>query len=163
MKNGFTLIELLVVILILGIVVAVTTLAVGDFGRSRRLALSLAQFEQLINYTQGQAILHSQLYGIHVNHQGYQFYTLIRHPSGVGDWQTLQRDSLLVFHAWPAGLSVQLATSEGTLSDGLPNIIVWPDGRLSDFRLTARLGTSQEVILSTDDAGGVSMQQRVLG
>lgn len=70
--RGFTLIELLVVLLIVGIMVGMATLAVGD-NRDEVVEREARRLVALLRLAQDEATLSGNAVGLHVSHDGYAF------------------------------------------------------------------------------------------
>lgn len=131
---GFTLIEILVVMVILGVLAAALTLAVGAGGGERQLARQAEQMQALIGYACEQAELTGREIGVSINTFGYRFSRLQR-----DDWQAL-RDGELRPRGW-------LPSTGATLSrDGhrvditsqfpdKPQLLCFSSGELTAFRL----------------------------
>ena len=136
--RGFTLIEILVVVVILGVLAAALTLAVGVGGGERQLERQAEQVQALVGYACEQAELTGHEIGVSMNTSGYRFSRLER-----DDWKAF-REGELRPRAW-------LVNSAATLSrDGhrveitaqfpdKPQLLCFSSGELTAFELELRL------------------------
>jgi general secretion pathway protein H len=141
---GFTLIEILVVVVILGVLAAALTLAVGVGGGARQLARQAEQVQALVGYACEQAELTGREIGISMTTSGWRFSRLER-----DDWQAF-REGELRPRQW-------LANSAATLSrDGhnveiaahfpdKPQLLCFSSGELTPFRLELNLPEAPQI------------------
>ncbi len=133
-QRGFTLIELVVVIVVLGIIVTMATINIGD-PQVKRVKQSSTQFATLIQLAKEQAIFNSQDYALSVWESGYSFYSLTE--SG---WISISNDRMFRSRDLPEGLQFNLYL------DGLkvilsqqdknkPQVFITSDGEISPFLL----------------------------
>lgn len=88
--KGFSLLELLVVIVIVGILVTFTTLAIRGTDPEDLIKEEALRFNRLLQLAQEEAILKGLEYGIAFSPDGYQFLVLLDN-----EWQVLDADPLL--------------------------------------------------------------------
>jgi len=132
--SGFTLIEILVVVVILGVLAAALTLAVGVGGGERQLAHQAEQVQALVGYACEQAELTGREIGVSINTFGYRFSRLER-----DDWQTF-RDGELRPRAWLANTAASLSRDGHVVEiaaqfPGKPQLLCFSSGELTPFRL----------------------------
>ena len=71
--HGFTLLELMVVLVLMGIILSMTTLSVGDGGKYRKLEEEAQRLQTLIGMAREEAILGSKEWRIVFKQDGYRF------------------------------------------------------------------------------------------
>ena len=108
-SRGFTLLEIMLVLLLVGVVLAMAGLQVGQ--SPQRLARQEAVlFLQLVQYARQQAVLEGRDLAVHVDSRGYQLKGE-RHSVAV---QGQRRDTGLDLHLEIDGLAVMPGKLEGT-------------------------------------------------
>lgn len=70
-QPGFTLVEILVVMLIISITFGMAMLAVGDFGKERKIRSAAEGFAQFLQLVHERALLESSTLQVQLNTQGY--------------------------------------------------------------------------------------------
>lgn len=146
--RGFTLLELLVVLVLMGVILAIAVLSVGDGGRSDRIREEARRVVALIDLASEEALLNTTPYGLEWRPDGYRFL-LFRD----GGWQLLERDSLLGTRHWPPGVEAELyiegqpvapslaepqsdeGEEEGGKDELLPAVVFFPDGERTPFEM----------------------------
>jgi general secretion pathway protein H len=137
--TGFTLIELLVVLVIIGVLWATLTLAIGSAGGERQLEREAEQLRALIGYACEQAELSGREIGISLNGGGYRFSHLEREM-----WQGFGSGELRA-RTWAAGTTTRLArdgngvTIESQFPDK-PQLLCFSSGELTPFQLELGIG-----------------------
>lgn len=136
--RGFTLIEILVVVVILGVLAAAVTLAVGAAGGERQLARQAEQMRALIGYACEQAELGGRDLGLSFDTIGYHFSVIER-----GDWVPNATVELRA-RKWLRGLTATLsrdgqpiAVTDNTPEK--PQLVCFSSGELTPFRLELAL------------------------
>jgi general secretion pathway protein H len=164
-SRGFTLIEILVVIVILGVIVASATLAVGVLGRDRELENEARRFAAVIDQAREEAELQGMDLGIFLARPAYEYF---RYDSRREQWQPIDDDKLFITRELPEGVHFRLwldrrevilkpkleEFDEKELDKHLPQLLVLASGELNPFELRfEREGTSTQwrVIGSADN------------
>ncbi len=137
--SGFSLIEILVVMVILGVLAAALTLAVGVGGGERQLEREAQQAQALVGYACEQAELTGREIGISINTSGYRF-------------TRMERDTWLAFtdgelrpRKWLAGGSTILSRDGHGVEIAVqfpdkPQLLCFSSGELTPFRMSLALG-----------------------
>jgi general secretion pathway protein H len=138
-QRGFTLIELLVVVVIVGVLVAALTLAIGG-SSERQLANASERFTALLGHACNQAELSGREIGVSVAADGYVFSRLDR-----DEWHAFGKDGELRARRWPTGLHVELTRAGRPLELAAagretPQLVCFSSGELSPFGLVLALG-----------------------
>jgi general secretion pathway protein H len=136
--SGFTLIEILVVIVILGVLAAALTLAVGVGGGERQLERQAEQVQALVGYACEQAELSGREIGVSMNTSGYRFSHLER-----DDWKAF-REGELRPRAWLANSAAALSRDGHRVEIAAqfpdkPQLLCFSSGELTAFELELRL------------------------
>ncbi|MDR3389164.1 MAG: type II secretion system minor pseudopilin GspH [Rudaea sp.] len=137
--SGFTLIEILVVMVILGVLAAALTLAVGGSGGERRLAREAEQTQALLGFACEQAELTGREIGVSINISGYRFSHLERDT-----WETFAGGELRP-RKWSSGGSAALSRDGHPVEitpqyPDKPQLLCFSSGELTPFRLDLGLG-----------------------
>ncbi|MFK0034412.1 type II secretion system minor pseudopilin GspH [Pseudomonas monteilii] len=109
-SRGFTLLEIMLVLLLVGVVLAMAGLQVGQ-GPQRLARQEAALFLQLVQYARQQAVLEGRDLAVHVDPRGYQLVKGERHSVAA---QGQRRDTGLDLHLEIDGLAVMPGKPEGT-------------------------------------------------
>lgn len=110
-SRGFTLLELLVVLVMVGIILGVAMLSIGDGGRGDRIRQEGQRLAVLFNLLTQESVLNSAEYGVLLKPDGYSFVRFVD-----GYWQPLQGDSLLVERNLPADMELSLYMDQVSVS-----------------------------------------------
>lgn len=102
-SRGFTLLELLVVLVMVGIILGVAMISLGDGGRGDRIRQEGQRLAVLFNLLTQESVLNSAEYGVLLKPGGYSFFRFVD-----GNWQPLQGDSLLAERNLPADMELAL-------------------------------------------------------
>lgn len=102
-SRGFTLIELLVVMVIIGIMISVAVLSLGDGGKRDKLQQEGERLAALIELAGDNAVLQGREWGLRVEEDGYSFMVLRD-----GAWQTIDEDKLFRARQLADGFTLQL-------------------------------------------------------
>lgn len=101
-QRAFTLLELMVVIVIIGIVLTFTTLAIGDGGKQQALRHEAERFTALLQLASDEAVLQGRDLGVSLSATQYQFWQL-----NAQEWLRMD-DEILRMRAIPTGMQLQL-------------------------------------------------------
>jgi general secretion pathway protein H len=100
-SGGFTLLEILVVIVIIGIIVAAGTLALGVLGKDREIEDQTRRFWAVMQQAREEAELQGLDTGVYVSSSGYEF---VRLEQRLNTWQPIEDDQLYAKRELPEGL-----------------------------------------------------------
>ncbi|HEY6941196.1 type II secretion system minor pseudopilin GspH [Dokdonella sp.] len=155
--RGFTLVEILVVVVIVGVLAAALTLAVGG-SSERRLAGEAERFQALLGHACEQAELGGREIGAVLGGDGYAFVRL-----DGAQWRSFARDDELRARTWPAGVGFDLrrdgrAVAAATAERAVPQIVCFSSGELTPFALTLSLGDATPRRIDGDEDGRVRVQ-----
>ena len=175
-NRGFTLFELLATLVIVGIIVSVAVLSIGDnqAERERRVATQLATLAQLARET---ALFNAEQLGLSFWQKGYAFYRLeqkLSQPSTeesetdskeapvkwrpIGDDPQLRPRELpddIELSLYLEGLKVKL--SPLPKEDAKPQVFILSSGEVSAFEVRIGDGAGSEVSLEADAIGNITM------
>ncbi|MGH8185820.1 MAG: type II secretion system minor pseudopilin GspH [Steroidobacteraceae bacterium] len=144
---GFTLVEILVVIVIIGVIVSASTLAVGVLGRDRQVEDESRRFWAVLQQAREEAELQSLDVAVFVAAGEYEF---LRYDRRREEWLSIVDDRLYAQRTLPEGLRFRLWVDgrEVVLKPDLPNrgdkdehkkwppqIMVLSSGELMPFEL----------------------------
>ncbi len=136
--RGFTLLELLVVLVLMGIILSMAVLSVGDGGRGDQIRQEARRVVATFNLVSDEAVLNSQPYGVQLAQDGYRF---LRYTNNV--WQLVRDDSLLKVrhfspdietHLYIDGMDVVLPA---TIDEGevKPHLVFYTSSERTPFML----------------------------
>jgi general secretion pathway protein H len=133
-SRGFTLIEILVAVVIIGVIVGVATLAIGNPAPDK-LREETRRLAAVISLAQEESILQSRDFGITFWQQGYAFHEFFQ-----GKWLKVEKDRTLRSYQLPQGMRLQLAL-EGidvimsAVEPEKPQVFILSSGEISQFKL----------------------------
>ena len=119
-EGGFTLIELMVVIVILGSLVGLAVLSMGNTSSSRELRDEAQRLATLISLMADEAVLDNREYGLLISRDGYR---LMRYDEADARWRDAGNDKA---HRAPDWMRLELQL------DGAPLKLVAPVKREDD-------------------------------
>ncbi len=102
-SKGFTLLELLVVLMMIGVILSVAVLSLGDGGRGDRIHEEGKRITLLFNLLSQEAVLNSTEYGVHLKSDGYSFVRYVE-----GNWQPVGEDTLFIERHLPTDMELIL-------------------------------------------------------
>jgi general secretion pathway protein H len=105
------LLELLVVLVMIGIIVGVMVLSLGDGGRGDRIRQEGRRIATLCNLLSQEAVLNTAEYGILFKPDSYGFLRFID-----GEWRQVDGDSLLVERSLPSDMELTLYMDKVSVS-----------------------------------------------
>ncbi len=110
-SRGFTLLELLVVLVMIGIILGVAMISLGDGGRGDRIRQEGQRIATLFNLLSQEAVLNAVEYGVLLKPDGYQFLQFVDQQ-----WQPVDGDSLLVERSLPDDMELNLYMDKVSVS-----------------------------------------------
>jgi general secretion pathway protein H len=136
-----TLIEILVVVVIIGIIVAAVTVAVGALGSDREIEEEAQRIADVVAVTLEQAELEGRDYGLRIEPARYEVMLFDGRRQG---WRGVEDDRWLAGHDLPPGLSMELEI-EGRRAllkpvemaeEPVPQVLVGASGDVVPYRLS---------------------------
>jgi general secretion pathway protein H len=147
-SDGFTLIELMIVIVLIGILLGMVSLAMGQ-NPARQAGQEASNIVSLIHHLRERAVLDGLDYGVRLSADGYRGMRL----AGQG-WE-----SITLFYPWPDNLRMHLELDGGISSlgadDGPPQLLMLSSDETSVFTLTFMTADTTWLSLSSDGIGEV--------
>ena len=102
-QSGFTLLELLVVVALIGVMLSVVVLNIGDGGREKQMENEARRLTAVIKLARDEAVLMSQELSMVIKDNHYDFQVL-----GEKKWQPLVDEQILSHHDLQDGLGLEL-------------------------------------------------------
>lgn len=146
---GFSLIEILVVMVIIALMAAVMTVAVGALGGDREIDEEAGRLADVVAVALEQAELEGRDYGLRLEPAGYEVMVF----DGRRGWVGTSGDAWFERHDFPAGLSVSLEAEGRRVllratdvpETRLPQVIAFASGEVTPYRITLTRSASGEV------------------
>jgi general secretion pathway protein H len=130
--TGFTLLEILLVVLIIGIVSSLLVMSTSTSGSSRKLQQEAERLVALLQYARQQAILENRLYGLQLQHRGYQFMVYQNR-----NWQVAEQTTMRLRQLPQQGRIYLLGPVP--VDPQQPAVMFSPLGEQDDFQLRLSL------------------------
>ncbi|MCX2897358.1 type II secretion system minor pseudopilin GspH [Pseudomonas mandelii] len=147
-SDGFTLLELMIVIVLIGILLGMVSLAMGQ-NPARQARQEADNIVSLIHQLRERAVLDGLEYGMRLSANGYRGMRL----AGQG-WETIT-----AFYPWPDNLRLHLELDGGFSSlgadEGPPQLLALSSDETSAFTLTFMTANTTWLSLSSDGIGEV--------
>lgn len=139
-SNGFSLIEILVVVVIISLMAAVMTVAVGALGGDSEIEDEGARIIDVLAVALDQAQLEGRDYGLRLDPSGYEVMVF----DGRRGWIAAGGDKWFERREFPAGLTIALESEgrrvllreSGAAETRLPQIVAFGSGEVTPYRIT---------------------------
>ncbi|MHC8316579.1 type II secretion system minor pseudopilin GspH [Pseudomonas sp. LB3P31] len=145
---GFTLLELMIVIVLIGILLGMVSLAMGQ-NPARQARQEAGNIVSLIHQLRERAVLEGQEYGLRLSADGYRGMRL-----DAQGWE-----STTVFYPWPENLRLHLELDGAITSlgadEGPPQLLMLSSDETSAFTLTFMTADTTWLSISSDGIGEV--------
>lgn len=151
-KTAFTLIEIMVVLVIIGIALTFTVLAMGDFGATRRIRVSAEQFAEYIRFIQQQAVLEDCSFGIRVTQHGYQ---VLRYNPLRG-FETLSVLHVFQEQVFPSQAVIRL---DAIPTSAQPAIVIDSSGEFTPFTVYFESRSGKKIMVVTGKRDGTILER----
>lgn len=141
-RRGFTLLEILVVIAVMGTVISLAALSLGN-NRARELEREAERLQGLLRLAVDEAVIRSVPMGLVVERDGYRFLQRPHDPNQRG-WLPMDDDRTFGEHRLPGFAELEMTERADALAgdddgDGTrPDAVISATGALTPFELTLR-------------------------
>lgn len=156
LEAGFTLLEVLVVLALIGVMIGIAVLAIGDGGRGRAVENQALRLRGALALAAQESVLESRVLGAEIGPRGYRFYRLEHRR-----WVAFQGDPSLAAATLPQGLRLNLHLGGGPRPAGSdesrsgPQILFMASGEISPFSITLADSHSDARYRIAGEANGV--------
>jgi general secretion pathway protein H len=144
-SGGFTLLELMVVLILVGVIISMAVLSVGDGGRTALIHEEAKRLHALFRLAADEAVLLTETYGVELRPDHYRFLQLdkdTREWRPAGDKMFAQRElpELVRPQLYLEELPVSLEDWEGEMDEEgneklKPQIVFYASGERTPFEL----------------------------
>lgn len=157
--KGFTLIELLVTLVIIGIIISLSTLAIGN-NAGDKLDEEKNRLTALFQMAREEAIMQGRELGMEFWENGYAFYEL----NDVQQWLPLEDDQLFRNRKLPEGMRLQLNLEEievvmSVVKKDKPQVFILSSGETSPFKLEMDFNDEYTTRIDVDALGNIKEVQ----
>jgi general secretion pathway protein H len=158
-QSGFTLFEILVVMLLIGIILSIAGLSIGDGGLAQKQKHEAQRLRTLLQMALDQALMSQTELGLALSLQQYRFVA-----KRGDDWVPLA-DEIFMSRQLPAGMTLSLEVEGLPLELGdsvdTPQIVLYSSAEATAFRLWLVSESGRGVQeLTGDITGTFSLSQR---
>lgn len=133
-QRGFTLVELIVVIVIFGVMVAMSSLALSDRDQEDAIQRDADRLRAVISLLQDEAIIQSREYGVQAFDRGYRFFVMDDEQR----WIPISEDKTFRPYTFSDGVTATLSI-DGVVSPlsrlderGFPQVKIPAAGEVAD-------------------------------
>lgn len=153
--KGFTLIELLVTLVIIGIIISMTTLAIRS-NAGDKLDEEKSRLTALFQLAREEAIMQGRELGMEFWENGYAFYEL----NDVQRWLPLEDDQQLRIRKLPEGMRLQLKLEDeeivmSVVRKDKPQVFILSSGETSPFKLGMNFNGEYSTEIDVDALGNI--------
>ncbi len=162
--GGFTLFELLITVVVIGIVVSMAVLSIGNNQSEREQQLT-TQLATITDFAREYAVFNAHELALLFWEHGYAFYSLENN-----EWQLITDDEVLKPREVPEdveialhleGLKVELSDvpPTDTKEKLTPQVFILSSGEITPFEVLLGDGLDTDMELSSDMLGNIKMAQ----
>lgn len=145
-QSGFTLLELLAVVVIIGIVISIASLSIGQ-KNSHVVQDEAERLNGLLRLASEEAVMQGRELALEFSGEAYSFLEL----GTDNQWHLIGDDELLRDRSFPTNINIDLVVEGAQVSfddkENLPRIFVLSSGELTPFTLTLSLDEEESYIL----------------
>ena len=120
--RGFTLLEILVVVAVMGILISLAGLSVGNTVDSQRVDRSAERLLKVVALAEERAVLSGKPIGISFSHTGYYL------TEYVNAWHPLDNNFRFTSHELETGVVVEYDAAFLDANENSPAVVLLPDG-----------------------------------
>lgn len=169
-QRGFTLIEVLVVVVIIGVVSAITVVAISNLGDDRELRTEARRMTSLIELASDEATLQGRDFGLEFMQGGYRF---VEYDALTGQWSEIRGDDLMRPRALADDMQLDLYLEDrrvllnidaadtsrndddrNRVAEYLPHVLILSSGEITPFSLEITRMTDRAMVALSASADG---------